>query len=74
MSEDPIIELKQVSKEYPSAPEPVKVLRDITFQLHAGECAAIVGPSGCGKSTLLNLMGTLDTPTSGQVILKGRLR
>ena len=68
----PIITMTEVSKEYPSFPEPVCVLRDITFQLDAGECCAIVGPSGCGKSTLLNLMGTLDTASSGCVLFKDR--
>ena len=71
-AEVPIIELKGASKEYPAVPEPVKVLRNIDFQLDAGRCIAIVGPSGCGKSTLLNLMGALDTATSGQVMFKGR--
>lgn len=73
MSDDtPILDLKEVSKEYPSAPEPVRVLRDIEFRLDTGECVAIVGPSGCGKSTLLNLMGTLDAPSSGSVLFRGR--
>lgn len=68
----PILDLKEVSKEYPSVPEPVRVLRDIGFRLDTGECVAIVGPSGCGKSTLLNLMGTLDAPSSGRVLFRGR--
>jgi len=68
----PIIELKNVSKEYAATPAPVKVLQAIDFQLDPGACVAIVGPSGCGKSTLLNLMGTLDEPTAGQVLFKGR--
>lgn len=71
-SDTPTIVLRGVSKEYPSLPEPVKVLRDINLQIGHGECIAIVGPSGCGKSTLLNLMGTLDTPTSGEIAINGR--
>ncbi|MCX5759136.1 MAG: ABC transporter ATP-binding protein [Candidatus Hydrogenedentes bacterium] len=47
------------------------MLRNVGFSLNPGACAAIVGPSGCGKSTLLNLMGALDTPTSGRVLFRG---
>jgi len=73
MNDDtPILDLKEVSKDYPSVPEPVRVLREIEFRLDTGECVAIVGPSGCGKSTLLNLMGTLDAPSSGRVLFRGR--
>jgi predicted ABC-type transport system involved in lysophospholipase L1 biosynthesis ATPase subunit len=67
-----VIDLKQVSKVYPSVPEPVRVLRGIDLRLEPGERVAIIGPSGCGKSTLLNLMGTLDSPTSGAIVFKGR--
>ena len=48
---------------------PVTVLQGINLEIQAGESAAIVGPSGCGKSTLLNIIGTLDRPSSGQVLL-----
>ena len=68
----PIIDLKEITKEYASTPEPVRVLRGIGLRLAPGECVAIVGPSGCGKSTLLNIMGTLDAPTSGGILFKGR--
>ena len=68
----PIITMTDVSKEYPSFPQPVRVLRDITFQVNGGECVAIAGPSGSGKSTLLNLMGTLDTASSGRILFKDR--
>jgi ABC-type lipoprotein export system ATPase subunit len=50
----------------------VIVLQGINLEIQAGESAAIVGPSGCGKSTLLNIIGTLDRPTSGQVLLEGQ--
>ena len=68
----PILTLKDVSKEYPDSPQPLRVLNDINLELMPGEAVAIVGPSGCGKSTLLNLMGALDRPTSGTITYKDR--
>lgn len=59
-----------VRKEYPTTP-PVRALRDISFSVTKGELVSVVGPSGCGKSTLLHLMGTLDRPTSGDVVVAG---
>jgi lipoprotein-releasing system ATP-binding protein len=69
-----LLELIQVAKTYasPDGGAAVEVLKDIHLQLAAGEAVAIVGPSGSGKSTLLNIMGTLDLPTQGQVLLEGR--
>lgn len=72
MSDNPLLRLTGVVKHYPSSPEPLEVLKGIDFTLEAGEGAAIVGPSGCGKSTLLNLMGTLDMPDAGEVLLRDR--
>jgi lipoprotein-releasing system ATP-binding protein len=60
-----------VTKEFPTRSDPLVVLRDASFALSAGENAAIVGPSGSGKSTLLHIVGTLDAPTSGTVMLRG---
>jgi ABC-type lipoprotein export system ATPase subunit len=65
-----LVELTHVQKNY--APPAGVVLRDINFQLAAGEAVAIVGPSGSGKSTLLNLIGALDQPTKGIVRFEGR--
>jgi ABC-type lipoprotein export system ATPase subunit len=65
-----LLELTHVHKSYASPP--VEVLRDISFQLAAGEAVAIVGPSGSGKSTLLNIIGALDQPTQGTVRFDGR--
>jgi ABC-type lipoprotein export system ATPase subunit len=65
-----LVELTHVQKNY-AAPSG-EVLRDINFQLAAGEAVAIVGPSGSGKSTLLNLIGALDQPTHGLVRFEGR--
>jgi putative ABC transport system ATP-binding protein len=66
----PVLELNAVTKTYASAP-PVHALRGVSFQVHAGELVAIVGPSGSGKTTLLHLMGSLDRPSSGTVLVTG---
>ena len=70
----PLLRLEKVSKNYVAAEgaAPVSVLRDLSFEITAGESVAIIGPSGCGKSTLLNIIGTLDHPTSGSVWLDGQ--
>lgn len=67
---DPVLELRDVVKEYPGEP-PVRALDDINLKIQRGELVAIVGPSGSGKSTLLNLMGALDRPSSGQILVEG---
>ena len=69
----PLIELKHVSKSYREAGGVVEtpVLRDLSWEVEAGQSMAIVGPSGCGKSTLLNLLGTLDEPDSGEILFEG---
>lgn len=66
------LEIENLSKEYPTRAESLKVLKDISLELSQGDSAAILGPSGCGKSTLLYCIGTLDTPTSGSVKLNGQ--
>lgn len=68
----PLVSIRGVSKEYPDTPQPLRVLQDISLELMPGESVAIVGPSGCGKSTLLNLLGTLDQPTAGSILIEGR--
>ena len=69
-----MIQLKNVCKEYtsPGTSDAVPVLAGINMTIEAGASVAVVGPSGCGKSTLLNLIGALDAPTEGQVILDGK--
>jgi lipoprotein-releasing system ATP-binding protein len=67
---DDIIVLKDLSKIYGNGVE-VKALDRVSLNIETGEFVSIVGPSGSGKSTLLNMIGLLDTPTSGQIILKG---
>ncbi|HUD48227.1 MAG TPA: ABC transporter ATP-binding protein [Candidatus Baltobacteraceae bacterium] len=67
------LQLRDVGKTYLSVQDapPVVVLDGISLEIERGESAAIVGPSGSGKSTLLNIIGTLDRPTRGQVLLGG---
>ena len=69
-----MLELIHVTKNYdsPSDTGSVCVLKDITFKLDEGRTLVIVGPSGSGKSTLLNIIGALDRPTKGQVLLDGQ--
>jgi putative ABC transport system ATP-binding protein len=67
----PALELRGVAKRYPGPPE-VEVLRGISLTVEQGELLAIAGPSGSGKSTLLHVMGTLDQPTAGTVLVAGQ--
>ncbi len=66
----PVIELRGVVRTYPGEP-PVRALDGVDLRIDTGEMVAIVGPSGSGKSTLLNVMGTLDRPTEGSVLIDG---
>jgi putative ABC transport system ATP-binding protein len=66
--ETAILEVQDATKSYPGG---VQALRQVSLEVGAGELMAIVGPSGSGKSTLLQLMGTLDRPTSGRVLIRG---
>ncbi|SCI78567.1 Lipoprotein-releasing system ATP-binding protein LolD [uncultured Clostridium sp.] len=66
-----LIEVKNLCKVYGSGEAKVEALKDINLEIEQGEFVAIVGPSGSGKSTLLHLLGGVDKPTSGEVIIKG---
>src|SRR6266571_1133059 len=67
-----MLQVSNVSKEYPTARGPLAVLSDVSFALAPGEAAAIMGPSGSGKSSLLYIVGALEPPTSGTIVLDGR--
>ena len=66
----PVLQLEAVTKTYPVEP-PVEALRGVSFTIFQGELIAIVGPSGSGKTTLLHLMGALDRPSTGRVLVTG---
>src|SRR2546425_378794 len=65
-----VIDIENITKDYVMGEEVVHALRGVTLQIHRNEYVAIMGPSGSGKSTLMNLLGCLDTPTSGLYKLK----
>ena len=67
-----LIELKDIHKSYPLDGFDLEILKGITLQIEKGEFVAIMGPSGSGKSTLMNILGCLDTPTSGSYYLDGK--
>jgi putative ABC transport system ATP-binding protein len=68
----PLLEASKVCKEYGEGPAKVLALKDVDLGVEAGEFVAVMGPSGCGKSTLLHLIGGIDGPTSGRVLLDGQ--
>ena len=65
--------VRDVRKSYAGSGEAVDALAGVSLEVKAGEMVALVGPSGCGKSTLLNLVGCVDLPSSGQVLVDGRV-
>ena len=67
-----ILSMRQIVKQYPMGDEVQTVLRGIDLDVRQGEFVAVLGPSGSGKSTLMNIIGCLDTPTSGSYSLHGR--
>ena len=66
-----ILQLEHIYKDYNQEKFVVPVLKDVSFSVEEREYVAIMGPSGSGKSTLMNIIGCLDTPTSGTYFLKG---
>lgn len=67
-----IIETREIAKRYVMGSEVIEALKSITIAVQKGEYVAFMGPSGSGKSTLMNIIGCLDTPTSGSYILNGQ--
>jgi putative ABC transport system ATP-binding protein len=68
-----VLELRSVSKVYGEGPAEVQALRDVNLSVDAGVLVAVMGPSGSGKSTLLTIAGSLEEPTSGQVLVEGAM-
>jgi len=64
-----MLEVTHLARSYPSGDRELSVLSDVSLSLKTGDSAAIMGPSGCGKTTLLNIVGTLDSPTRGKVVI-----
>src|ERR1051325_2680679 len=68
---DPLIEIRNISKTYRRDSFEIPVLRNISFNIQAGDFVAFMGPSGSGKTTLLNLIAGLDKPTEGNIVIAG---
>jgi putative ABC transport system ATP-binding protein len=66
-----VVQARELKRDYSFGKEVVHALSGVSFDVPAGDYVAIVGPSGCGKSTLLNLLGAVDRPSSGSVVING---
>src|SRR5881398_2930935 len=67
-----VIDIENITKDYVMGKETVHALRGVSLQIHKNEYIAVMGPSGSGKSTLMNMLGCLDTPTSGRYEFNGK--
>ena len=72
MTEDIFFRMEKINKFYPMGDEQAHILKDIDLVIQPGEYLSVLGPSGSGKSTLMNIIGCLDTPTSGEYVLRNR--
>lgn len=72
MSKELIIDIKEIKRDFKMGSETVKVLKGVNLQIEKGDYVALMGPSGSGKSTLMNILGCLDTPTSGYYSLNNK--
>jgi len=66
------LQVRELTREYPTRAEPLRILRGVNLSLARGDTLAVTGPSGSGKSTLLHIVGALDRPTGGEVFINGR--
>src|SRR5581483_10104047 len=71
MAEPHLIEMHELTRVYQLGPQEIHALRGVDLVIERGEYVAVMGPSGSGKSTLMNIVGCLDTPTSGRYLLDG---
>ncbi|MEK5759764.1 MacB family efflux pump subunit [Acinetobacter variabilis] len=71
-NQTPLLEVKNLTREFPAGESTVQILKGINLEIYPGELVAIVGQSGSGKSTLMNILGCLDKPTNGSYKVKGR--
>lgn len=69
--EKPLITIKEIGRKYVIGSEVIHALKSVSLAINKGEFVALMGPSGSGKSTLMNILGCLDTPTSGSYVLNG---
>ena len=70
-NQQPLIELKDVSKVYGTGQAEMQALRNVDLRIEPGDFVAVMGPSGSGKSTCMNILGCLDTPTAGSYLFDG---
>ena len=71
-SGEPLIKIRDLTKTYQRGSEVIQALREVTFDIFAGEFVTVMGPSGGGKSTLLHLVGGIDRPDAGQILVEGQ--
>ena len=69
---DPVVSLRNISRIYSQGAETVHAVDNVTLSIYPGEFTAVCGPSGSGKTTILNMIGALDNPTSGTIVVEGR--
>jgi putative ABC transport system ATP-binding protein len=70
--DEPLISVESVGRRYRVGDNVVVALADVSFEVRPEEFVVVLGPSGCGKTTLLNVIGALDSPTEGRVVVAGR--
>lgn len=68
----PRVRFEHVSLEFQTASGPLRVVDDVSYDIHEGEFVAVIGPSGCGKTTMMNMLAGFQTPSAGRVLLDGR--